>query len=126
VQLLLDSRAAEARYGWSLAIHYEVIHVAKGRFRPGELDRGAERDEHVIHRRERCRQPCEVDLVNLQLCTGLDVRRRSAQQGVHAAVMLCSHQFTLRRAARRPEMRVCILYSFLRAPPHGTSWDAGP
>src|SRR3989442_896968 len=70
----------------------------KGGFRPGDLDRGADRDEHVIHCRERCGQPCEVDLVNLQLCTGLDVRRRAPQQDMHATVMPAGKEQGQKRA----------------------------
>jgi len=73
----------------SCDIDHEVeVHLTKRRFRAGELDRGAECDEYVIHRRERCGQPREVDFVKLQLGTDLDVRRRSAQQDVQAAVTI--------------------------------------
>ena len=52
-------------------------------------------------RRERCGQPCQVDLVNLQLCTGFDVRRRAALQNMHAAANACWQAAWTRARDRR-------------------------
>src|SRR6266581_3812765 len=57
-----------------------------------------ERDEHVIYRRERCRQPREVDLMNLQLFTGLDVWWCAAQEDMRGAAMLAREEQRQERA----------------------------
>jgi len=46
-----------------------------------------------------CRQPREVDLMELQLSTGLDVRHRAAQQDMYAAVVLAGQQQGQQRVA---------------------------